>query len=86
VSFVAAHLIRNPKGTFSVVGSVPETCLETHTPPSRDEVMAGRVFKRDGAWCGWSGRVFATREAAGIAVLDGGGLCCTCCAWREVTP
>src|SRR5512134_1009846 len=79
MSAPASHVLKNPAGTYSVVGRVPETCLAVTTPPTRDQVMGGRWFERDGKNYGWNGRAFPTWQAAADAVLEGGGTLCECC-------
>jgi len=39
------HIIKNPAGTFSFVGSVP-SILGCEVPASKADVMAGRAYKR----------------------------------------
>ena len=68
LNFKTAHIFRNPAGSYSVAGRVPETCLDVHTPPTAAEVMGGRWFERDGITYGWKGKAFPTREAAQAAV------------------
>lgn len=63
-----AEIIKNPAGTFSVVGRVPATCLNLHDPPTAYDVMSGRIFYRNGRPIGWTGRAFETREAAQEAI------------------
>ena len=81
-----SHVIRNMNGTISVVGSVPVTCLAVETPPTREQVMAGRTFEQDGATYGWKGRVFSAPEDAFSAVLAGGGSLCSCAACLRPAP
>ena len=57
------HIIRNPAGTYSYVGTIP-TELATMKPTTRDDVMGGRAFSKDGAVFTWKFPVFNTRQAA----------------------
>jgi hypothetical protein len=65
-------IIRNPNNSFSVVGSVPETCLATQTPPTYQQAMAGRCYKIDGIAYGWERMTFESVESALTAIVDGG--------------
>jgi len=56
-------VIKNPKGTFSYVGSVP-IALGVKAKPSLSDVMAGRVYTEDGITYTTKLPVFATREEA----------------------
>lgn len=65
-------IMKNPAGTYSVVGSVPETCLRLSDPPTRSQVLGGRWFKRDGRTIGWDDRAFPTIEEAEGALKAAG--------------
>lgn len=41
------HVIKNPAGTYSYVGSIPLD-LATFVEPTTSDIMAGRTFKVDG--------------------------------------
>lgn len=56
------HIIRNPKGTFSYVGSIPYA-LGTEVKATRSDVMGGRAFKsRNGDVVTMKFPVFDTEE------------------------
>ncbi len=58
------HVIKNPAGTFSFVGSVP-AALATLVPASTADVMAGRAFSvPNGAVVAPKFPVFPTAAAA----------------------
>jgi hypothetical protein len=78
LSFTASHVLKNPAGTYSVVGSVPVTCI-TLREPTRDDVMGGRIVETPEGRRGWTGRGFGTWQDAANAVLAGGGTLCGCC-------
>jgi len=64
-------IIKNPVGTFSVVGSVPITALDVH-PMTQSDAMGGRVINVDGKNMGWTGKAFPTVEGAIEAIELGG--------------
>lgn len=75
------HVIRNPVGTFSLVGSVPRSLCTEHEP-TRADVMGGRVdFTTRKVY---RPRGFATAQAA-IAATREAGTACTLprCACRQ---
>lgn len=58
------HVIKNPAGTFSYVGSIP-TDLGRQVPATTAAVMGQRAFRADdGSIVEWKFPVFATREEA----------------------
>jgi hypothetical protein len=63
-SNLGLHVILNPAGTFSFVGSIP-MALATMVPATAADVMAGRaVTGPDGAILAPKFPVFPTRDAA----------------------
>ena len=66
------HIIKNPAGSFSYVGSIPAS-LGTETPASPPDVMGGRAFKnKSGELVTLQFPVFQTRgDAILFATLHG---------------
>jgi hypothetical protein len=63
-SNLGLHVIKNPAGTFSFVGSIP-LVLAVLVEPTKADIMAGRYFQDpDGNIRGYKFPVFTTEEAA----------------------
>lgn len=66
------HVIRNPRGTYSYVGTIP-TDLAEIVPADTPAVMGGRAFRAEsGDLCMYRFPVFATLEAAVDFALERG--------------
>lgn len=62
-SNLGLHIIKNPAGTFSFVGSIP-LVLAKIVEPTKADIMAGRYFKDpDGKVRGYKFPVFTTEQA-----------------------
>ena len=58
------HVIHNPAGTFSYVGSIPVT-LARIVPATKSDVMGGRAFKNErGELSAYKFPCFESRELA----------------------
>lgn len=69
------HVIHNPAGTYSYVGSLPVT-LARIVPATQYDVMGGRAFRGDrGELCAYKFPVFNT-EADAIAFAKSHGFDC----------
>jgi hypothetical protein len=75
------HVIVNPKGTYSLVGSVPIAMLASRTPTTAD-IMGGRVMNGRA----YVGRCYQTiDEIRQVAAQVGARLCDSpTCACRSV--
>ena len=75
------HVIRNPAGSFSLVGAVPRSLCTEHEP-TRMDVMAGRVdFETRKVY---RPRVFETAREAVDATRAAGSACTLAgCACRQ---
>jgi hypothetical protein len=66
------HIIKNPAGTYSYVGSIPVS-LGYEVPADRSAVMGGRSFRNaEGKLVEWEFPVFKTeQEAKDFAISKG---------------
>ena len=77
------HIIKNPSGTFSFVGSVPVSLMDTRKPTTAD-VMGGRVDHETGL--AYVTRTYQNVEAAIKDANSVGAKLCTLkgCACRKL--
>lgn len=67
------HVIKNPAGTYSIVGAIPfhprtMRFMRITDPKARSAVMGGRFADYKGQTFAWNPRSFPTKEAAERAI------------------